>query len=320
MAASPFIESIRIELRTRRYSLQTEKVYLYWIRCFIRFNDYKHPEETGNFEVERFLNYIAANRKVSSATQNQALCALVFMFRHVIKKELVGLNYSFSRKPKSMPTVLNAHEARQVINGLTGKYRLIGMLLYGSGLRINEALSLRIKDVNFENNTIFVYRGKGGKDRYTLLPKSIKQQLQAKIESAKRVHKKDLDDGFGLTSLPASLLIKYGKAALDASWQYIFQSSTRCVHPHDGYICRHHIHHSTFRKHLRKAVLASDVDKRVTAHTFRHSFATQLLISGTDIRTVQELLGHTDLKTTEIYTHVIGSRFSHTSSPADIFV
>lgn len=319
MTSSPFIESIRVELRTRRYSYQTEKVYLAWVRSFIRFNDYKHPKDTGNKEVERFLNHLVMNRRVSSATQNQALCALIFMYRYVLGIELEGLKFSLSRKDKQLPTVLSKEEIEQILKYLKGKYRLIAMLLFGSGLRINEALKLRIKDIDFENGMIFIYRGKGSKDRYTLLPKSIYAELHEQIIRAKYIHKKDLEDGFGLTSLPISLLKKYGNAAKDASWQYIFPSTTRCIHPQDGYMCRHHIHHTTFRKNLRKAVQQAKIDKRVTAHTFRHSFATQLLLSGTDIRTVQELLGHTDLKTTEIYTHVIGSRFSHTRSPSDSF-
>lgn len=190
-------------------------------------------------------------------------------------------------------------------------------LLYGAGLRINEALRLRIKDTDFSNQTIFVFRGKGGKDRVTMLPKNISTVLKNQIECAIAVHKTDMSEGYGLTSLPPSLIRKYGNAAKDTSWQYIFSSSSRCVHPHDNYTCRHHIHHSSYRKKLRADVVSAQINKRVTAHTFRHSFATQLLLNGADIRTVQELSGHTDVRTTEIYTHVTGSRFSGTRSPVD---
>lgn len=315
---SPFIESVRTELRVRRYSLQTEKAYLTWIRSFIRFHDKRHPKDMGNLEIEQYLNHLALNRAVSPATQNQALCALIFMYRHVIKRDIEGLNYAFTKAPRRMPTVLDANEARLVINHMNGKYKLITALLYGSGLRINEALRLRIKDIDFKHGSIFVFRGKGGKDRYTILPQSLRTPLQQQIEHSKVTHERDLAEGYGLTSLPPSLIRKYGNAAKDACWQYVFPSSVRCKHPHDDYICRHHLHHSAYRKQLRQAVLSSKLTKRITAHTFRHSFATQLLLNGSDIRSVQDLLGHSDVKTTEIYTHVIGTRFGNTRSPMDI--
>ncbi len=317
MNNSPFLESVRTELRTRRYSIKTEKVYLYWIKGFIIFNDKKHPKDMGNQEIERFLNHLAVNRQVSGATQNQALCAIIFLYRYIIQRDISDLRYSFTKREKSMPTVLTHDEAKAIIDQLTGKYWLIASLLYGGGLRINEALKLRIKDINLNDNTLFIFRGKGKKDRYTLLPKSLATTIGLQISHVKKIHVQDLSEGFGLTSLPPALLRKYGNAAKDISWQYLFPSTTRCVHPYDGYICRHHIHETSFRKQLRKAVIVSHVAKQVKAHTFRHSFATQLLQHGSDIRTVQELLGHTDLKTTELYTHVIGTRFSHTMSPMD---
>ena len=317
MSRSPFLELVRTELRTRRYSLKTEKVYLFWIKSFILFNDKKHPEEMGNFEIERFLNNLAVNRQVSAATQNQALCAIIFLYRFIIGREIKGLKYSFTKREQSIPTVLSHQEAKSVIANMKGHHWLIASILYGSGLRINEALTLRIKDINLTNNTLFVFRGKGKKDRYSLLPKSLNAAISKQINRVKIIHNNDIQEGFGLTSLPPALIRKYGNSIKDFSWQYLFPSTTRCVHPYDGYICRHHIHESAFRKQLRKAVLIADINKQVKAHTFRHSFATELIQNGTDIRTVQELLGHTDLKTTEIYTHVVGSRFSHTMSPVD---
>ena len=317
MTRSPFLELVRTELRTRRYSLKTEKVYLFWIKSFILFNDKKHPEEMGNFEIERFLNNLAVNRQVSAATQNQALCAIIFLYRFIIGREIKGLKYSFTKREQSIPTVLSHQEAKSVIANMKGHHWLIASILYGSGLRINEALTLRIKDINLTNNTLFVFRGKGKKDRYSLLPKSLNAAIAEQINRVKIIHNNDIQEGFGLTSLPPALIRKYGNSIKDFSWQYLFPSTTRCVHPYDGYICRHHIHESAFRKQLRKAVLIADINKQVKAHTFRHSFATELIQNGTDIRTVQELLGHTDLKTTEIYTHVVGSRFSHTMSPVD---
>jgi integron integrase len=216
-----------------------------------------------------------------------------------------------------MPTVLTHDEAKSIIGYLRGKHWLIASILYGCGLRINEALQLRIKDINLADNTLFVFRGKGRKDRYTILPHSLNLPIAHQIEKVKSIHDKDLREGFGLTSLPPSILRKYSSAAKDISWQYLIPSSTRCVHPYDGYTCRHHLHGSAFRKKLREATLKCNITKCVKAHTFRHTFATQLIQNGTDIRTVQELLGHTDLRTTEIYTHVVGSRFSHTKSPLD---
>jgi len=271
MSNSPFLESVRTELRTRRYSIKTEKVYMYWIKGFIIFNDKKHPQNMGNLEIERFLNHLAVNKQVSGATQNQALCALIFLYRLVIQRDITDLRYSFTKREKSMPTVLTHEEAKAIIDKLTGKYWLIASLLYGCGLRINEALQLRIKDINLYDNTVFIFRGKGRKDRYTLLPKS---EIELQQTHVKARHNQDLSEGFGLTSLPPALLRKYGDAAKDISWQYLFPSTTRCVHPYDGYVCRHHIHETSFRKQLRKAVIATKIPKRVKAHIFRHSFAT----------------------------------------------
>ncbi|MCF7515328.1 integron integrase [Pseudoalteromonas sp. L23] len=317
MPRSPFLESVRLELRTKRYSIRTEKSYLFWVKSYILFNDKKHPEQMGNQEVERFLNHLAVNKQVSSATQNQALCALIFLYRYVIQREIQGLKYTLTKKEQAIPCVLTHEEAMMIISKLHGKYQLVASLLYGCGLRINEALHLRIKDINFTNSTLFVFRGKGKKDRYTLLPKSLHSQLTTQIEYATMVHQQDIKAGFGFTSLPVSLIKKYKNAAKDLSWQYLFPSTTRCQHPHDGYICRHHIHETAFRKQLRSAVKQCNIPKQVKAHTFRHTFATQLLINGTDIRTVQELLGHTDIRTTERYTHVIGTRFGTTLSPLE---
>jgi integron integrase len=315
---SAFIESIRSEIRTRHYSLKTEKTYLYWCRYFIRFNNLKHPNVMGNAEIERFLNHLALNRGVSAATQNLALCAIVFMYKRVLHQELVDLKYRYAKAPKNLPTVLNADEVKAVLSCLKGKYWLVTAILYGCGLRINEALRIRIKDIDFSNHSIFVFRGKGGKDRYTLLPDSLCSAIKQQMEFSIRIHAQDLKDGYGLASLPPSLIRKYGNAAKQTSWQYLFPSINRCVHPIDGYISRHHIHESAYSKALRAAVRQSGILKRVTAHTFRHSFATRLLQAGNDIRTVQELLGHSDLRTTELYTHVVGNRRAGTISPIDL--
>lgn len=315
--ASEYLKRVRNELRTRQYSLQTEKVYIYWIKAFIIFNDKRHPSDMGNAEIERFLNHLAVNREVSPATQSQALCAIIFLYRHVEQRNIENLKYGFTKPVKNVPTVLTHQEALSVLNQLDRHYYLIAAILYGSGLRINEALSLRVKDINFSDKTVFVFRGKGNKDRYSILPTNLLDLLRQQIEKVRNTHRNDIASGFGETALPSALYRKYSSVAKDFAWQFIFPSTTRCIHPRAGYVCRYHLHESAFRKQLRKAVLSSGIDKRVKAHTFRHSFATELLRSGVDIRTVQELLGHADLKTTEIYTHVIGNRFSHTTSPFD---
>ena len=317
MKRSPFIESVRNELRVRHYSLQTEKTYLYWIRSFILFNEKQHPEKMSNPEIERFLNYIATSRGVAASTQNQALCAIIFLYRHVIKRDITDLSYTFAKRPRRLPTVLSPEEVNRILNNCSGKYWLIVALLYGCGFRVSEVLSLRIKDIDLNNRSIFIFSGKGAKDRYTLLPNSLIERLREQIDEVRELHEGDVNEGFGFTSLPPSLHRKYKSTLKDFSWQYIFPSTTRCTHPYDGYICRHHLHPTAFTKQLRLAVVKSGVSKRVTAHTFRHSFATQLLVNGSDIRTVQELLGHTDIRTTEIYTHVVGNKRAGTSSPVD---
>lgn len=317
MSQSPFMESVRTELRTRHYSYRTEQTYMRWIRYFIRFNDRRHPEQMSNLEIERFLNHLAVNRKVSAATQNLALCAIIFMYRHVIKRDIEGLCYSNTRTPRNLPVVLDQIEVSQILAQMDGKYWLLAAMLYGCGLRLQEALSLRVKDVDFSLKSILVFRGKGAKDRFTLLPQSLVPAIKNQIERVRHRHAQDLIEGEGMTSVPPALHRKYQGVLRDFGWQYLFPSTTLCIHPHDGYVCRHHLHASTFAKKLRAAVVASGIVKRVTAHTFRHSFATRLLQKGTDIRTVQELLGHSDLKTTQIYTHVVGDRRAGTTSPMD---
>lgn len=284
---SEFIERVRKEIRARQYSFKTEKAYIGWVKRFIYFHDLKHPKNMGKVEIEHFLHHIANDGNVSSSTQTQALCALVFMYKHVLGQEIKDLKYGHSKKPKRLPTVITSGEASLLLSLMPPKYCLITSLLYGAGLRINEALQLRVKDINFFNNTIFVFKGKGDKDRYTLLPERSVSGLKKQIIISSKLHEDDLRDGYGSTSLPPNLVKKYKKAALDTSWQYIFPSHVRCRHPIDGYMCRHHLHESSFRKNLRIALKESGINKRVTAHTFRHTFATLLLMHGTDIRTVQ---------------------------------
>ncbi|GAA4899532.1 integron integrase [Ferrimonas pelagia] len=320
MSASPFIRQVREALRVRHYALQTEKTYLFWVRQFIRFNNLRHPSELSNPEIEGFLNYLANVRQVSASTQNQALCALIFMYRHVIDKPIEGLQFGLAKRPKNLPTVLSAHEVNQIMAHLSGEYWLITALLYGSGLRIREALRLRLKDIDIESRSLFIFRSKHQKDRYSLLPECAIAAIQSQIEHVEAQHRADLAKGEGRSSVPPALYRKYQHSLNSPAWQYLFPSSTICVHPYDDYRCRHHKHRSAYAKRLRQAVIAAGTRKRVTAHTFRHSFATHLLQNGTDIRTVQTLLGHSDLRTTEIYTHVAGQRHAGTLSPADRLV
>ncbi|GAA0858830.1 integron integrase [Aliiglaciecola litoralis] len=318
MVLSPFLESIRQILRTKHYSIQTEKAYLVWIKRFILFNKKKHPQDMGEHEVTNFLTHLAVDRHVTSSTQNLALCAIVFMYKHVLHRELTLLPDTVrARAPKRMPTVLSHDEAMALINLMSGHYKLMFSLLYGCGLRKAELLRLRIKDIDFDSNNVYVFRGKGGKDRVTILPDSLIEPLKSQIAKVRNIHDKDIAEGEGKTSLSSSLAKKYPYAVVEFKWQYLFPSTVRSKHPIEGYYCRHHLHWTSLTKALRKAVTQTGICKHVTAHTFRHSFATQLLKRGTDIRTVQELLGHTDLKTTQIYTHVIGQHSSGTTSPID---
>ncbi|MBY5991741.1 integron integrase [Ferrimonas balearica] len=320
MSSSPFLRKIREALRVRHYALQTEKSYLYWVRYFIRFNNLRHPSELGNQEIEAFLTHLANRRHVSAATQNQALCALIFMYRHVLDKPIVGLRFGMAKRQARLPTVLSPTEVARILSQLKGEYWLITTLLYGSGLRVHEALRLRLKDVDLEGRSLFIFQSKRNKDRYTLIPESALHPLALQIDRVKALHDDDVAQGEGMSSVAPALFRKYRGALKTAAWQYLFPSTTLCQHPHDGYRCRHHKHHSAYAKHLKAAVQSAGIDKRVTAHTFRHSFATHLLQNGADIRTVQELLGHSDVRTTQIYTHVAGQRHIGTLSPADRLV
>ncbi|QYJ88008.1 integron integrase [Shewanella mesophila] len=303
MTKPSFIEAIREQIRVRHYSLQTEKSYLYWVRYLIRYSQVQRASELTPSHIEFFLYHLSSQRGVSASTQKQALCAIVFVFKHVLRVDPDVLTFPYAKAPTRVPQVLDNQQAKLIINQMSGEYNMIASILYGSGLRLNEALRLRGRDIDFVHRTIFVFRGKGQKDRVYLLPSSTIDSLKGQIEKVKGVHHKDIEAGFGFASLPTSLFRKYKQSIKQFHWQYIFPASRLCVHPVDGYICRHHIHPSAFGRALRVATEQAQVGKRVTAHTFRHSFATQLLLHGTDIRTVQEQLGHKDLKTTQIYTN-----------------
>lgn len=316
-STSPFMEMLRGEIRLRGYSLRTEKSYLFWVKQFILFHQKRHPDAMGGIEVKQFLTWLAVKRHVAVNTQKVALNALVFLYQKVLKRDLGELGFSLATKQRQLPSVLTPTEVAMIFQHLQDRDRLIIELLYASGLRITEALRLRVQDIDFDHYSITVRDAKGNKDRQTLLSESAVPQLKIEIEKALAIQKQDNASKLG-PSLPHQLGIKYPNAYKSPAWMFVFPSSTICPHPVTGVNCRHHLHDSVIRKALKKAVaIAGITHKRVSCHTFRHSFATHLLQAGCDIRNLQELLGHNDVKTTQIYTHVIGRHFVNIRSPAD---
>ncbi len=314
---SAFIESVRSEIRLRGYSLSTEKAYLSWIRRYIRFIDRKHPAAVGATEVKAFLSWLATERHVAVNTQKVALNALVFLYHKVLRQELGDLGFALATRQRTLPTVLDPREVRQVIDELQGHTRLAVQLMYGSGLRVSEALRLRVQDVDLVRAAVMVRDAKGRKDRQTLLSQSLKDPLQAQVERAVAIQRQDNQQDIGC-SMPIALARKYPNAYRSPAWAFLFPSSQLCTHPVSGVCCRHHLHQTVIRRALRRAVERAGLShRRINCHTFRHSFATQMLASGADIRTVQELLGHNDVKTTQIYTHVLGQHHAAARSPLD---
>ena len=312
------LDQVKEALRVKHYAYRTEKTYLFWIRRFILFHDKKHPLEMGSKHIQEFLTSLAVERKVSASTQNQALNALIFLYKKVLKIELTeAIEAVRARRPTRLPVVLSKPEALKIINLLSGESQLIVKLLYGSGLRLMECLRLRIKDIDFSMRKIFVRHGKGGKDRVTVLPDNVHEELLKHMEKVRAVHENDCSRGFGHVNLPGALARKYPNASRQWSWQFVFPSRSLCKDPWTGEIRRHHLHESCVRKALKKAVTLAKIYKPIGCHCFRHSFATHLLIDGYDIRTVQELLGHKDVSTTMIYTHVLNKGGRAVRSPID---
>lgn len=319
MPSSPFLTSISQDMRQKGYSLRTEKTYLHWIKRFILFHGKRHPDTLSSEDVRLFLSHLANHAHVSTNTQKIALNALAFLYNKFLDQPLGELDFVPASKPRHLPTVLSVSEVQQILLAMEGKRnQLIFSLLYGSGLRINECLRLRVKDIDFNLGCIQVQDGKGNKHRTTLLPQRLIPDIQNLIQQAIALQQSDNQQGVG-PSLPFALDKKYPSAYRQPSWMFIFPSTTLCAHPVSGKLCRHHLHDSVARKALNHAVTkAGGLNKRISCHTFRHSFATHLLQAGRDIRTVQELLGHTDVTTTQIYTHVLGQKFAGTLSPLDI--
>ena len=312
------LDQVRHTLRTRHYSLRTEKSYLQWIRQYIFFHNKQHPARLGEEAIGQFLTHLAVNKRVSSTTQNQALCALVFLYKHVLGKELEDFGeLVWAKKPKRLPVVFTREEARAVLNQLHGKYWIMAMLLYGAGLRKIECLRLRVKDIDFNTNQIIVRNTKGDKDRATMLPEKIKEPLKVYLKTVKQMHEKDLKNGYGEVELPYALARKYPNAAKEWGWQYVFPASRISKDPRSGVERRHHLYETVLQKAVKQAIRKAGIVKHASCHTFRHSFATHLLENGYDIRTVQELLGHKNVQTTMVYTHVLNKGGLAVKSPAD---
>ncbi len=300
------IEQLRREMRVRNYSPRTAKAYEQWVIRLVRFHSGLHPSELHDPEVIAFLTHLAVNRGVSAATQNQALNALVFFYRNIMKRPLGDITTAArAKRPQRLPTVLTRQEVTKIIMGLEGSHILIASLLYGSGLRLLECLRLRIKDLDFNYSCIHVIDGKGRKDRIVTLPQILDVPLKEHLHHIKLLHDRDLAKGYGEVSIPQSLSRKYRSAGRSWPWQWVFPAARKYVVADTNTKRRHHVHESTFQKAFRRALQQADIAKHASPHTLRHSFATHALENGVDIRTVQQQLGHSSLETTEIYTHVL---------------
>lgn len=312
------LDCLRKEIRTRHYSRRTEKAYVGWIRRFVLHHGTRHPSVLGEKEVAGFLTHLATEAEVSASTQNQALNALLFLYRDVLKQELPWMDDIVRAKHKRrLPVVLTRREVRAVLDQLEGTPKLMANLLYGAGLRLLECARLRVKDLEFEANELIVRDGKGGKDRVAILPASMAPELRANLQLVQEQHNRDLARGHGWVELPKGLGRKYPNAGREWGWQWCFPATRTYLHRETGHRRRHHLHESVLQKAVKEAARRTGIAKHATCHTFRHSFATHLLEDGYDIRTVQELLGHSDVKTTMIYTHVLNRGPNGVRSPLD---
>ncbi|MBN2071122.1 MAG: integron integrase [Candidatus Krumholzibacteriota bacterium] len=312
------LDKVRNTIRSRHYSPRTEKAYTGWIRRFIYFHGKRHPSGMGEAEITEYLSYLATRRKVSASTQNQALSAILFLY-----KDVLGINLGWlegivrAKRPRRMPVVLTRNEIRAILAQMRGVQRLAASLMYGAGLRLTETLNLRIKDIDFDRGEIIIRQGKGRKDRITVLPDPLKAILMKHIEHVRKQHQNDLQRGLGSVQLPNALEIKYSKTAWEWGWQWVFPAARFYRDTERGVYRRHHLHESAVQRAVKEAVRISGVAKNASCHSLRHSFATHLLENGYDIRTIQELLGHKDVNTTMIYTHVLNRGGKGVRSPIE---
>nr|WP_269450959.1 integron integrase [Stenotrophomonas sp. MMGLT7] len=312
------LDRVRERLRRLGRAKRTEEAYVGWIRRFILANGKRHPDTMGAPEVEAFLTRLAAHDEVSPSTQNQALAALLFLYREVLGRELPWMDdIQRAKRPRRLPCVLSEEEVAVLLARMEGRYWLMAALLYGTGMRLMECVRLRVKDVDLTRNEIVVREGKGGKDRRTILPQSLRAPLVAQVDEARRIHARDFEAGYGEVWLPHALARKHPAAAREIGWQYLFPAPRRSVDPRGGAMRRHHVDEKGLQRAVKAACRQAGLDKPASCHTLRHSFATHLLEAGHHIRTVQELLGHKDVATTQIYTHVLGRGASAVRSPLD---
>jgi integron integrase len=315
------LEVVRDKIRTKHYSIKTEQSYLGWIKRYIIFHNKKHPIKMGKVEVEQFLTYLATKKRVSPTTQNQAFSAVLFLYREVLGIDMSDQNIQALRaqERKHIPVVLTHDEVKCVIENLSDVYKLVVSLMYGCGLRMKEVLNLRVKDIDFGFDKVYIWDSKSLKDRTIPLPQKLKQQLQVQVEKVTDIHKKDMEDGFGSVYMPYAFERKYPKARFETKWQFLFPMRNIAIDPRTKIQRRHHLHEKTLGRNIKQAVLKAKINKRVTSHTFRHSYATHLLQNGIDLRSIQELLGHKSVETTMIYTHVVAEmNKSKIISPLDI--
>jgi integron integrase len=319
MADKPkLLEQVKSKIRLKHYSIRTEQSYVAWIRRFILFHGKRHPVDMGQAGVEAFLTDLAVRGKVAASTQNQAFCAILFLYKNVLNLDVLNdLDAVRAKRPLRLPTVLSFEEVMAIIEAMSGVFQLVVKILYGCGLRGIEAVRLRVNDIDFGLNQIMVRDGKGRKDRVTMFPDDVKGGISTHLKLVKRQHEKDLKDGFGSVYLPDALDRKYKNAARQWGWQYAFPSKSLSIDPRSGSKRRHHLHLASLNNAIKKAATIACIEKNISSHSFRHSFATHLLEDGYDIRTVQELLGHKDVKTTMIYTHVLNKGPRAVRSPLD---
>ncbi len=317
MAEIKLLDRVHVELRTKHYSIRTEEAYVNWIKRFILFHNKRHPKEMGAEEIKLFINYLADKKQVSGSTQNQALNAILFLYKEILKKEIGWISeIKFTHRKKHLPVVLSKYEINLVLDNLDGISEIVGKLLYGTGMRLMECLRLRLKDLDFETHTISIRDGKGEKDRVTILPDRLFNELKLHFKKVGNLYKKDMQESNIRVPLPYALIKKFPSAGRELAWQFLFPSKSLVFDEVLNVRFRNHLHASSFQKDFKQAVRKSNLTKSASPHTLRHSFATHLLQAGYDIRTVQELLGHSSVKTTMIYTHVLNRGIS-VRSPLD---